>query len=76
MYRQNYGEQMPVLQCVKKLAGIMQDYTQSGGVRPFGCSLLVTGTTPEGVKKLYQVDPSGAYYAWQATAIGRDHSVT
>src|SRR5207248_8590884 len=44
----------------------------SGGVRPYGVSMLVAGwdehtTTPS----LYQVDPSGSYFPWKATPIGK-----
>lgn len=28
---------------VQKIAGVMQEYTQSGGVRPFGCSIILGG---------------------------------
>jgi 20S proteasome subunit alpha 2 len=49
----------------------MQEYTQSGGVRPFGVSLLVAGMDGDGVPRLFQVDPSGAYFGWKATAIGK-----
>ena len=51
----------------------MQEYTQSGGVRPFGVSLLVAGTDADGTPRLYQVDPSGAYFGWKATAIGKNY---
>ena len=50
----------------------MQQYTQSGGVRPFGISLLVIGYD-EDKPRLYQVDPSGAYFSWYATAIGKNY---
>lgn len=33
----------------------------SGGVRPFGVSVLTAGYDDEG-PHLYQIDPSGAYY--------------
>lgn len=77
-YLRTYGEVQPVSQLVKQTASVMQEYTQRGGVRPFGISLLVGGidygddgkVTPH----LYQVDPSGAYFSWKATAIGRNHS--
>ena len=49
----------------------MQQYTQSGGVRPFGVSCLVAGYDDEG-PQLFQVDPSGAYFGWRATAIGKN----
>ena len=49
----------------------MQEATQSGGVRPFGISLLVGGHDDHTGFSLYQVDPSGAYFPWKATAIGK-----
>jgi 20S proteasome subunit alpha 2 len=51
----------------------MQEYTQSGGVRPFGVSLLVAGVDADNTPRLYQVDPSGAYFGWKATAIGKNY---
>jgi 20S proteasome alpha/beta subunit len=36
-------ERIPVSQLVGELASVMQEYTQSGGVRPFGVSVLVAG---------------------------------
>merc|ERR1712232_147079 len=42
-YYRVYLEDQPVTQLVKSTAGVMQEYTQSGGVRPFGISLLVAG---------------------------------
>ncbi|EGC37806.1 proteasome subunit alpha type 2 [Dictyostelium purpureum] len=70
-YYKQYKEMIPVLQLVRELASIMQEYTQSGGVRPFGVSLLVSGFDEKG-PHLYQVDPSGSYFAWKATAIGKN----
>merc|ERR1739838_1057895 len=52
----------------------MQEYTQSGGVRPFGVSLLVIGYTESEGPRVYQVDPSGVSTPWKATAIGREHT--
>jgi 20S proteasome subunit alpha 2 len=68
-----YGEVQPVSQLVKQIAGVMQEYTQRGGVRPFGISLLVGGVDGDGTPRLYQVDPSGAYFSWKATAIGKNY---
>ncbi|RYG47661.1 hypothetical protein EON67_08370 [archaeon] len=39
-------ESIPVLQLTREIAAIMQEFTQSGGVRPFGVSLLVAGYAP------------------------------
>lgn len=41
------------------------------GVRPFGVSILIAGFDERG-PALYQVDPSGSYFAWKATAIGKN----
>ena len=40
-------------------------------MRPFGVSLLVAGFDDAG-PQLYQVDPSGSYFAWKASAIGKN----
>jgi hypothetical protein len=37
-----------VLQLVRDIAAVMQEFTQSGGVRPFGVSLLIAGCVPRG----------------------------
>lgn len=104
-YKRVYNEYPPTRILVQDVARVMQEATQSGGVRPYGVSLLIAGwdegilpdeqaavegeapeaETAVGEKKptgktggilkggpmLYQVDPSGAYYPWKATAIGK-----
>jgi 20S proteasome subunit alpha 2 len=71
-YKRTYGQYPGTLTMVKELASMMQASTQSGGVRPFGVSLLVVGVEPASqAVQLYQVDPSGAYWPWRASAIGR-----
>lgn len=72
-YFLTYREPKPVSQLVKSTASVMQEYTQSGGVRPFGVSLLVAGVDADKTPRLYQVDPSGAYFGWKATAIGKNY---
>jgi len=70
-YWLQYKETIPVQQLTHELAAVMQEFTQRGGVRPFGVSLLVAGFDDEG-PQLYQVDPSGSYWAWKASAIGKN----
>jgi len=70
-YFRVYKEPISTGQLVRELASIMQEFTQSGGVRPFGVSLLIAGFDSQG-PQLYQVDPSGSYWAWKATAIGKN----
>ena len=64
---------MPVHSLSREVANVMQEYTQSGGVRPFGVCLLMAGYDREG-HHLYQIDPSGAYYELKAGAIGKNKS--
>lgn len=52
-----YNEPIPTTQLVQRVAQIMQEYTQSGGVRPFGVSLLIAGWDNER-PYLFQCDPS------------------
>jgi len=72
-YYQTYHETQPTTMLTKELATIMQEFTQSGGVRPFGVSLLIAGYDDDG-PQLFQVDPSGAYFGWKATALGKDQA--
>ncbi|KAJ3228108.1 Proteasome subunit alpha type-2 [Clydaea vesicula] len=70
-YKKIYMEEPPTLILVTEIATVMQEFTQSGGVRPFGVSVLVAGFDEKG-PSLYQIDPSGSYFAWKATAIGKN----
>ncbi|KAF9782761.1 nucleophile aminohydrolase [Thelephora terrestris] len=71
-YWKIYGEYPPTRILTQELANIMQQATHSGGVRPFGVSLLVAGWDVNRGSSLYQVDPSGSYWAWKASAIGKN----
>lgn len=55
-----YHESIPTSQLVQKIAYIMQEYTQSGGVRPFGVSILIAGWDVD-KPCLYQCDPSVSF---------------
>ncbi len=101
-YKRIYNEYPPTRILVQDVARVMQEATQSAGVRPYGVSLLIAGwddgVEPEteelkeegleteaekkkasgktggilkGGPSLYQVDPSGSYFPWKATAIGK-----
>jgi len=73
-HRLVYQEDMPVEQLVRKLCDIKQGYTQYGGLRPFGVSLLYMGYDSVHGFQLYQSDPSGNYGGWNATCIGQNSS--
>lgn len=63
-------ELMPVHSISRECAKLMQEKTQSGGVRPFGICTFYGGYDRSGAH-LFQIDPSGAYYEIKAGAIGK-----
>lgn len=67
-----YGEPIPCEQLVATLCDIKQAYTQFGGKRPFGVSILYIGWDKHYGFQLYQSDPSGNYGGWKATCIGNN----
>jgi proteasome alpha subunit len=69
-----YGQQIGVETLTRSITDHIQEYTQTGGARPFGVALLVGGIE-DGEPKLFETDPSGTDYEWQAAAIGGDRDV-
>lgn len=67
--RLQYHEPISVTGLAKYIGDLEQMYTQSGGIRPFGISLLIGGIS-DGECKLYETDPSGALVEYKATSIG------
>jgi proteasome alpha subunit len=64
-----YDESIEVSALVKDICDRKQRFTQIGGIRPYGVSLLVAGAN--GGPHLYETDPSGTVREWKAHAIGR-----
>jgi len=64
-----YGESTSVEILVKKICDFKQNYTQYGGVRPFGTAMLVAGVDDKG-EHLFETDPSGALMEYKAGSIG------
>ncbi|MWG35322.1 archaeal proteasome endopeptidase complex subunit alpha [Halomarina oriensis] len=67
--RLRYGEFITTEQLTTEISEHIQEYTQSGGTRPYGAALLIAGFA-EGDPRLFETDPSGTAIEWQATAIG------
>jgi len=64
-----YAEKINIETLVKRICDFKQNYTQYGGVRPFGTALLVAGVDEEG-NHLFETDPSGALVSYKAGSIG------
>jgi len=71
-HRLTFQEDIPIEQLVTRLCDTKQGYTQYGGLRPFGVSLLYMGYDKNFGFQLYQSDPSGNYGGWHATCIGQN----
>lgn len=71
--RLRYGEAIEVETLTKTVTDYIQQYTQVGGARPFGVSLIIGGVT-NGEPYLYETDPSGTPYEWKALAVGADRA--
>ncbi len=69
--RLRYGEPIAPETAATGLADHVQEYTQSGGTRPFGAALLVGGVH-EGEPSLYALGPEGVPETWRAAVIGAD----
>ncbi len=64
-----YHEPISVTGLAKYIGDLEQMYTQSGGIRPFGISLIIGGVS-DNECRIYETDPSGALVEYKATAIG------
>ena len=72
-YLLSYDDDIPVEQLVQRVCDMKQGYTQFGGLRPFGVSILYAGYDAHHTFQLYQSDPSGNYSGWKATCIGMNN---
>ncbi len=67
-HRVSYDEPIDMLSLVKEICDVKQAFTQYGGARPYGVSILFAGV--EDNPKLFLTDPTGIYFEYKATAIG------
>jgi len=68
-HKVTYDTPIDTVSVVKDICALKQICTQSGGLRPFGVSIIVAGIDAEG-PRLYETDPTGIYFQFRATVIG------
>lgn len=67
-HRYTYDEPIDVHGLTRELCDGMHAYTQSGGARPYGVSLLIGGVNERA--RIFETDPSGAFVGYKASALG------
>lgn len=71
-HRVTYESPIDVESVIKEIADLKQAYTQYGGARPFGISVMVAGVNTDNGPKLFVSDVTGNYFGYKATAIGEN----
>ncbi|MBS3107594.1 archaeal proteasome endopeptidase complex subunit alpha [Candidatus Woesearchaeota archaeon] len=71
-HRVTYDAPLDVLTLTKEICNMKQFYTQYGGARPFGVSLLIGAVNQE--PELYVTDPAGIFFKYKATAVGENET--
>lgn len=69
-HRLTFDEQIDVELLARTICDIKQLYTQQGGVRPFGVSIIFGGIDKDGKIELIKTEPSGLYFKYHATVAG------
>ncbi|MBI4148245.1 archaeal proteasome endopeptidase complex subunit alpha [Candidatus Woesearchaeota archaeon] len=68
-HKVTYDTPTDTVSIVKDICSLKQICTQSGGLRPFGVSIIIAGIDGEGAK-LFETDPTGIFFQYKATVIG------
>lgn len=68
-HKLTFNSSIDTVSIVKQICNYKQICTQSGGLRPFGVSLIVTGVDSSG-PVLYLTDPTGIYFQYKVAVIG------
>ena len=69
-HKVQYDAPIDSVAIVKDICNLKQVCTQSGGLRPFGVSLLIAAVDPDGVPRVFETDPTGIFFQYKASVIG------
>lgn len=72
-HRNTYDEEIDVKSLVKDICNQMQAFTQYGGMRPYGVSLLVAGVDEK--PHLFMTEVSGIFFEMKAVSIGENNRI-
>ena len=65
-----FDSSIDISSLVKEICNVKQSFTQYGGARPFGVSILFAGVDEDDKIKLFATEPTGIFFEFRATAIG------
>jgi proteasome alpha subunit len=68
-HKVTYDNPIDTLTIVKDICNLKQICTQSGGLRPFGVSIIIAGIDESGAR-VFVTDPTGIYFQYKAAVIG------
>ncbi|MEK6875656.1 MAG: archaeal proteasome endopeptidase complex subunit alpha [Nanoarchaeota archaeon] len=70
-HRVTYDSEIEPELIIKEIANTKQMFTQYGGVRPYGVSIMIAGIS-KGKSEIYTSDITGNYFSYHANAIGEN----
>jgi 20S proteasome subunit alpha 3 len=69
-FKQTFQEIIPIRKIVNVVSDVKQNFTQTGGKRPFGTSLIIGGFDSLNGFQIFRTEPSGNFSEWKAVAVG------
>ncbi|TFF91198.1 proteasome subunit alpha, partial [Candidatus Thorarchaeota archaeon] len=70
-YWLTYEEQVPGEAVAEHICDVKAEFTQGGGARPYGVSMIIGSVDTDSSPRLFVTDPVGTYWGFLAAAIGR-----
>lgn len=70
-YWLTYEEQVPAEAVAEHICDVKAQFTQGGGARPYGVSMIIASVDSDGAPRLFVTDPVGTYWGFLAAVIGR-----
>lgn len=70
-YRETYGSPIPTRIMADRVGNYVHLHTLYGGLRPFGCSVMLGGYDEIDGPKLFMIDPSGVCLGYRGCAVGK-----
>ncbi|MFX1368503.1 MAG: archaeal proteasome endopeptidase complex subunit alpha [Promethearchaeota archaeon] len=70
-YWLTYEEPVPAEALAEHICDLKAQYTQGGGIRPYGVAMIIGSVDHDSSPRLFVTDPVGTYWGFLAAVIGR-----